>query len=222
VAKSNLIPGKGGGDDGIEPRALASGWRTRNPPAKVIQPHREAIERDVLLVDQLEDAAALDRLIVTRITEFLEDRGWDQKGNGRQGRRMRVEVEHLGRAVDRLARRAEQLRRARLDAAVAGREGLLDLASYYAQPAEEEEDEAERALEEVSALDVPKGPERDRGSHHERSDLALPTVEAEYGDDEGELNDEGVCDGNDGVSRPLGGRHFPDRTASDPHGAEDG
>lgn len=105
------------------------------------------------MIEQLEQAAAIDRLIVERVSGFLEAHGWDQKGNGRQGRRLRVEVEHLGRAVDRLAKRAEQLRRARLDAAMAQRAGIVDLATYFERLGAEEP----KAIEGGDAAEIEEG-----------------------------------------------------------------
>jgi hypothetical protein len=136
----NLIPGAGAGRPGqaANPPALRSGWRTRRPAPELLAPHREAIEADPLLIDTLEDALALDRLVVDRISRWLEERGWQHD----RGRKMRPEVEHLGRATDRMARRAEQLRRARLDQAVAERAGIVPLTDAFAEIEEEADGDA--------------------------------------------------------------------------------
>jgi hypothetical protein len=98
---------------------------------------RREIESDGLLIEHLEDAMALDKLIVTRIAEWLEERGWSDRG-----RKLRPEVEHLGRAVDRMAKRAEQLRRARLDGAMAQRAGVVPLTDAFAEIEEEADEDA--------------------------------------------------------------------------------
>jgi hypothetical protein len=73
------------------PPALRSGYRTRRPPPAVLEPHRQAVESGTL-----EDALALDRLIVARISGWLDEREWSNRG-----RRLRPEVERLERAASR-------------------------------------------------------------------------------------------------------------------------
>jgi hypothetical protein len=137
--EQNLVPGFAAGrpDQAANPPALKSGYRTRRPAPELLDPHRQQIRDDALLIETLESALSLDLLIVERITGFLEQRGWEATSQRRP--KLRNEVEHLGRAVDRMARRAEQLRRARLDQAMAKRAGIVPLADAFAEIEEAEE-----------------------------------------------------------------------------------
>ena len=137
--EDNLVPGAGAGrpDQAVNPPALRSGWRSRRPAPEVLEPHRREIETDTLLIDTLEDALALDKLIVTRVTDWLEERGWSDRG-----RRLRPEVDRLGAAVDRMAKRAEQLRRARLDRTVAQGVGIVPLTDAFAEIEEGDDEDA--------------------------------------------------------------------------------
>lgn len=133
--EGNLIPGAGGGrpDQAANPPALRSGWRTRRPAPELLEPYRQHIEGDLLLIGELETSLALQDLIVDRLISFLEENGWTHRG------KMRPEVEHLGKAIDRRARLASQLRKARLDQAVAQRHGLVDVVTALASIEEGEE-----------------------------------------------------------------------------------
>ena len=118
------------------PPALKGGWRSRRPPPEVLEPYKRRNEADVLLIGELEQSLAIDDLIADRLIDHLEQQGWTHRG------KMRPEVEHLGKANDRRARRAEQLRRARLDALVADRAGIVPLTDAFAEIEEGDDEDA--------------------------------------------------------------------------------
>lgn len=141
----NLVPGRGAWNPGASP-ALKSGWRTRRPARVLIDPIvteltealaadapvRDPDTGDVPVYDRMAvEVAAIDVLIVRRLFAYLELHDWSDPGTGA----LRPEVEHLGKANQRLAGKLDKLgmtptSRARLGLDL---QRTFDLAAYWQQ-----------------------------------------------------------------------------------------